>query len=150
MLSAHKPVRAGLHLQTNGKAEVANRKIMKGVEKRMKENKRCSVDEPLIANHKVSAHKPVRARLHSQANNEAVSTNPIPESNWVSTLRRKVVIYKKSQVGGGDVGGCGGWWWVAVMVVVVVGGVVSVGGGVGGWWWWLWWVVGGGGGDGRW
>ncbi|GKA20984.1 DNA helicase PIF1, ATP-dependent [Tanacetum coccineum] len=37
----------------------------------------------------VGAHKPVGARIHSQANNEAMSINPVPGSNWVSTLRRK-------------------------------------------------------------
>ncbi|GJZ72178.1 DNA helicase PIF1, ATP-dependent [Tanacetum coccineum] len=32
----------------------------------------------------VGAHKPVGARIHSQANNEAMSINPVPGSNWTA------------------------------------------------------------------
>ncbi|GJT52014.1 hypothetical protein Tco_0978171, partial [Tanacetum coccineum] len=51
-VSAHKPAGAGLHSQANGQVEVANREIMKGVEKRMKEYKACWVDKLSIVNPK--------------------------------------------------------------------------------------------------
>ncbi|GJR58991.1 hypothetical protein Tco_1501153 [Tanacetum coccineum] len=47
--------------------------------------------DPIASWDGVSAHKPVGTGLHSQANDQAVITNPVPGSNWVNTLRRKLV-----------------------------------------------------------
>nr|GEV01367.1 probable receptor-like protein kinase At4g39110 [Tanacetum cinerariifolium] len=72
-VNAHKPVGLGLHSQANGQAEDANREILKGVKKRMKEYKTCWVDELSIITH--NAHKPVGAGLYSQANGHAEVAN---------------------------------------------------------------------------
>nr|GEV02915.1 hypothetical protein [Tanacetum cinerariifolium] len=74
-VNAHKPVGLGLHSQANGQAEDANREILKGVEKQIKEYKTCWVDELSITTHKVSTHKPVGAGLYSQANGHAEVAN---------------------------------------------------------------------------
>ncbi|GJU85364.1 ankyrin repeat-containing domain, PGG domain protein [Tanacetum coccineum] len=91
-VSAHKPVEVRHHSQANGQAQVANREIVKGIEKQMKEYKTCWVNNAKVEhmqkalqfvvnhllfgpNHKVSAHKPVGARHHSQANGQAQVTN---------------------------------------------------------------------------
>ncbi|GKC69204.1 ankyrin repeat-containing domain, PGG domain protein, partial [Tanacetum coccineum] len=91
-VSAHKPFGAGLHSQANGQAEVANREIVIGFKKQMKEYKTCWVNNAKVEhmqkalqfvanhllfgpNHKVSAHKPIGAGLHSQANGQAEVAN---------------------------------------------------------------------------
>ncbi|GJU49902.1 hypothetical protein Tco_1219457 [Tanacetum coccineum] len=65
---------------------------------------RCSIrtvwnTDPIASWDRVSAHKPVRVGIYSQANDQGVSTNHIPRSNQVTTLRRKIVILNKSNVG---------------------------------------------------
>ncbi|GJZ24750.1 hypothetical protein Tco_0562209 [Tanacetum coccineum] len=55
--------------------------------------------DPIASWDRVSAHKPVRVGIYSQANDQGVSTNHISRSNQVTTLRRKVVILNKSNVG---------------------------------------------------